>query len=515
MDPNDDVYSDTLNGSDDHANDSPEPFSASAPALCDPQPPPLPLYSPPSAKLRRRSVCPPSLFTESTDTASRSEIIDDDDARRSSQRHHRNLLKLKEIKASEFEEIPAKPNSIQEKKVPPFPSASIVTKEKREESTLTTAVSAKDDVFADSADSSEVPRLVDSPPSNTLEYAAGFVIRAILFQIKILIWLIKFPLWLTVHTCMFIVDPFGTWRKGIRFSTQVLGCAFGFVGIPARVIFKDQKAFWNVAFRCGWGFLWSMVVCCVLFALAVSSLVFSGFVVSGLAQKPTQLIKGFNFDYTKQSPVAYVPLISCAAVVGGHDSVKEIAASKWVGQRVLPPKQNVQVTVSLEVPESGYNRNLGVFQIRTDFLTYSGKTIASLSQPCMLKFRSEPIRLMTTLVNILPLLTGYASETQTLEVKIRGFVEREEPTSCLRVTLEPRSEYIHGAGLPQIYDSSVVIEAQLPFYKRIIWNWKISLFIWIAMTTFFVQFLFLLVCCWPFIIPRSRQRRGPAPRNGK
>ncbi|XLU42346.1 hypothetical protein S245_037160, partial [Arachis hypogaea] len=84
-----------------------------------------------------------------------------------------------------------------------------------------------------------------------------------------------------------------------------------------------------------------------------------GFVVSGLAQKPTQLIKGFNFDYTKQSPVAYVPLISCAGVVGGHDSVKEIAASKWVGQRVLPPKQNVQVTVSLEVPKSGHNRNLG------------------------------------------------------------------------------------------------------------------------------------------------------------
>ncbi|RYR67881.1 hypothetical protein Ahy_A03g014337 isoform A [Arachis hypogaea] len=87
----------------------------------------------------------------------------------------------------------------------------------------------------------------------------------------------------------------------------------------------------------------------------------SGFVVSGLAQKPTQLIKGFNFDYTKQSPVTYVPLISCAGVVGGHDSVKEIAASKWVGQRLLPPKQNVQVIVSLEVLKSGYNRNLGVF----------------------------------------------------------------------------------------------------------------------------------------------------------
>ncbi|MED6157348.1 hypothetical protein PIB30_022315 [Stylosanthes scabra] len=509
MDPNDDVYSQTLDS--DHDSHQPSPDSDSI--LSDVQPPPLPQFSPPSSKLRRRSLCPPSLSAESTDTASRSQIIDDDDddTRKSSQKRHQNLVKSKEIKDSEIEEIPAKPNSIRGKK------ASVVTEEKGEDSTLTTAVSAKHDALADCADSSEVPpRLDDSPPSNPLEYASGFVIGAILFQIKILIWLIKFPLWLTFHTCMFVVDPFGRWRKGIRFSTQVVGSAFGYVGNPARVIFKDQKAFWNVAFTCGWGFLWSMVVCCVLFAVAVSSLVFSGFLVKGLAQKPTQLRQGFNFDYTKQSPVAYVPVTSCAGVDGGHDSKKETAASRWVGQRVLPPKQKVQVTVSLQVPESGYNRNLGVFQVRTDFLTYSGKTIASLSQPCMLKFRSEPIRLIKTLFNIVPLLTGYASETQTLDVNIMGFVEREEPTSCVRVTLEPRSEHIHGAGLPQIYDSSVVIEAQLPFYKRIIWNWKICLFIWIAMTSFVVQVLFLVVCCWPFIIRRTWQkRRRPAPRHNR
>jgi seipin len=34
-----------------------------------------------------------------------------------------------------------------------------------------------------------------------------------------------------------------------------------------------------------------------------------------------------------------------------------------MGERVIPSRHRVQVTVSLRVPESGYNRNLGVFQV--------------------------------------------------------------------------------------------------------------------------------------------------------
>ena len=133
----------------------------------------------------------------------------------------------------------------------------------------------------------------------------------------------------------------------------------------------------------------------------------------------------------------------------------------------------------------------------------------------MLKFRSDPIRLITTFLKIVPLLAGYISETQTLDVKIKGFVEGDVPTSCLRVTLEQRSEYLPGgAGIPQIYDSSVVVESELPLFKRIIWHWKMSIFIWITMTAFIMQFLFVLLCCWPLIIPRTGQRRGSARRTG-
>jgi seipin len=92
------------------------------------------------------------------------------------------------------------------------------------------------------------------------------------------------------------------------------------------------------------------------------------------------------------------------------------------------------------------------------------------------------------------------------------FVGGDIPTSCLKVTLEQRAEYLPGAGIPQIYDSSIFVESELPLIKRILWYWKLSLFIWIAMMAFVMELLFVLLCCWPMIIPRTRKRNGSASR---
>lgn len=145
--------------------------------------------------------------------------------------------------------------------------------------------------------------------------------------------------------------------------------------------------------------------------------------------------------------------------------------------------------------------------MRVDFLSSNGKTIASSSQPYMLRFRSEPIRLSLTILKIVPLIAGYLSETQSLNVKMRGFIEKDDvPTSCLKVTLEHRAEYRPGAGIPEIYDAFLVLESELPFLKRIIWQWKMSIFIWITMVVFIFEVLFLLLCCRPIILPRIRRR---------
>ncbi|KAE9602938.1 hypothetical protein Lal_00049522 [Lupinus albus] len=405
-------------------------------------------------------------------------------------------------------------NGNSSKKVRSFRSLSVITEVKNEDSMLTTA--QNDDALGDSAESALD---LSNSSSNLIDYITGLVISAIVFQFKMLVFFMKLPMLSIFQFCMFFVDPFGTIKKGkcyfMGILSRVCGCVFGCIGPSLEGFFKEDKSFWNVAFRCGWGLLWSIYVCCILIALLISSLMVSGFMVKFLVEKPFQMRQVLNFDYTKQSPIAYVPIMSCAGVGVGKDSENNVAAvSGWVGKGVIPARQKVQVTVSLVVPESGYNRNLGVFQIRVDFLSSNGKTITSSSQPCMLKFRSEPIRLITTFLKIAPLVTGYISETQTLNVKIRGLVVGDAPTSCLKVILEQRAEYLPGAGIPQIYDSSILVESELPLLKRIIWYWKMSIFIWITIMAFMMQLLFVLVCCWPIIIPRTRQRSGSGSGTG-
>lgn len=147
-------------------------------------------------------------------------------------------------------------------------------------------------------------------------------------------------------------------------------------------------------------------------------------------------------------------------------------------------------------------------QIRVDFLSANGRTLASLSKPCMLQFRSEPICLLSTFLKIVPLIAGYVSETQTLNLKIRGFTEGDVPTACLKVTIEQRAEYPPGAGIPEMYDASLILESELPLFKKILWHWKRTIFIWTSMISFMMELLLTLLCCRPMIIPRARPREG-------
>lgn len=149
-----------------------------------------------------------------------------------------------------------------------------------------------------------------------------------------------------------------------------------------------------------------------------------------------------------------------------------------------------------------------------DFLTSNGKVLSSSRRPCMLQFKSNPIRLFSTFLKAAPLVTGYTSESQKLKVDLRGFSEGFIPTACLRVIIEQRAEFHPGGGIPEIYAASLTLESELPFMKRMLWYWKTTLFVWVSMTLFTMEFLLALLCCKPLIIPRLRLRHDPNSRTG-
>lgn len=144
-------------------------------------------------------------------------------------------------------------------------------------------------------------------------------------------------------------------------------------------------------------------------------------------------------------------------------------------------------------------------QVRVEFLSTTGKVTASSSYPCMLRFKSQSIRFAETTFKSIPLIAGFQSEVQILNVKISDFTEGFEPTACLRVILEQRAEYKGtGAGIPELYSASLALESELPQFKRIVWLWRRTIFVWISIMSFFMELLVVLIFCRPIILPRGR-----------
>lgn len=107
------------------------------------------------------------------------------------------------------------------------------------------------------------------------------------------------------------------------------------------------------------GSFWAIYVCVVLMGMFLGAFLGGGLVVRKIVDKPVQIKEELNFDYTKPSPAALVPISSCTGVLNFH--------KKWGGTRMIPANHKFELTVLLNLPESDYNRRLGVFQVYISF----------------------------------------------------------------------------------------------------------------------------------------------------
>ncbi|KAG1359402.1 seipin-2 [Cocos nucifera] len=348
-----------------------------------------------------------------------------------------------------------------------------------------------------------------SQPQGLLVTIAGFVIKSVFFQLGLLISSITFPIWLLHWSFLFLTNPFGTLRRardGIK--ERVLRVWKDLVEKVSPLVFGNlggQQGVGKLAARLAWGCFWSFYVCLVLFGLLMAAFLGGSLFMGRVVEEPLQMTEELNFDYTKPTPDALVPVGSCD---GGLGSGGKAGTWKPGGWRLVPPNHKLQLTISLTLPESDYNRKLGMFQVRAEFLSADGKVMAGSRQPCMLRFKSSHIHLIETFLKSGSLLAGYSSESQILRFKMTGFTEGSEPTVCIRVVLEQRAEYRPGAGIPEIYAASLKLESDLPLFKRLIWNWRRTVYIWISMWLFIMELLIFLVCCRPILVPRSRPVSG-------
>ncbi|KAL8144910.1 hypothetical protein AgCh_003210 [Apium graveolens] len=365
----------------------------------------------------------------------------------------------------------------------------------------------------------DVSKVVNSPsggyqefPFNIIIFLAAIIFKMIGFQINLFLGFFMFPIRLSYFSVMLMMFPFHTMARIRNYVVKLFfGMWVGFYMSLTSFMYKKikaQKALVNLAIRFTWAVFWAIYVCFLLVGLLISGFIIGGLTMRRVVEEPVQTSQPLNFDYTRASPVAFMPIMSSNGVAQSSGMISQdiVQAVGKVDKRAIPYNHKLQLTVSLSLPESEYNRNLGIFQVKVEFLSANGKVTASSSYPSMLQFKSQSVRFAETVFKTIPLVAGFQSESQTLDVKFSDFTEGIEPTACLRVMIEQRAEHQHGAGIPEIYSASLALESELPQLKKIIWCWRRTMFVWISILTFLMELAVILIFCRPLIL--LHQRKG-------
>mmetsp|Transcript_45355 Transcript_45355/g.75639 ORF Transcript_45355/g.75639 Transcript_45355/m.75639 type:complete len:435 (+) Transcript_45355:573-1877(+) len=244
------------------------------------------------------------------------------------------------------------------------------------------------------------------------------------------------------------------------------------------------------------GFLFRQVTALILLSVALLTLslilnIFLRWLV--LPSGSLSYERALYFDYTQPVPTAvtYIkewpgeeqPTGLLSKQAFGEGDVKNVG---FLGQG-----QAYGVSLHLHVPESTVNQNVGMFQVTMELITTRGEVVASQSQPCMLRYRSV---LMTVLTNFLrlPLLPFYDSEeVQDLYLNLFPYKveKRALPLAGVQVKLHPR---FGRRTPPQVYSAHVIVDLHVSFFLRLLHRFALSTLGVGVITVFLFLFAFSL-----------------------
>ncbi|KNA21849.1 hypothetical protein SOVF_039580 [Spinacia oleracea] len=256
----------------------------------------------------------------------------------------------------------------------------------------------------------------------------------------------------------------------------------------------------KVVRKVGYGILGAVYAAMVLALVMAVAVILGVLLVNLWVEKPVVVREKLYFDYTDANP-------SAVFVFGGNRYGKH-------GGGGVPVGHTFHVSVVLVVPDSDYNRDIGVFQLMAEVVATNGKLIARSSQPSMLQFHSYPIRLMRTFIMSFPILLGISRETQTIKVQMLRYKEDNLlRTDAVKITLMPRAGTPYY--LPQIYEAEILMHSKLPRVKELVYNWKWTFYVWTSLSIYVLLLVLLLnffktLLVSPFLQANGRERETEA-----
>ncbi|XP_064593095.1 seipin [Zonotrichia leucophrys gambelii] len=118
-------------------------------------------------------------------------------------------------------------------------------------------------------------------------------------------------------------------------------------------------------------------------------------------------------------------------------------------EKVLLYGQLYRISLELELPESPVNRELGMFMVGLSLYGSDGKTLARSERSAMLHYRSRLLRALHTAAFAGLFLSGFAEQSQTLELELMGRYREDpySPTAGALVEIRSRRVQLYGARL--------------------------------------------------------------------
>ncbi|XP_009620437.1 seipin-1 [Nicotiana tomentosiformis] len=244
----------------------------------------------------------------------------------------------------------------------------------------------------------------------------------------------------------------------------------------------------------GVGILGAAYVGMVLTTLLILSGVLGFGLVRMWAEEPVVLREQLYFDYADIHPKAVFSFAEYGVENYNHNFMM-MKQKKNFG---VPVGHTMYVSLFLLMPESDFNRDIGVFQLVSEALSAEGIIMARSSHPCMLRFRSLPIRLMREFIMSVPLVLGLTAETQRMIIPMLKHKEGTPRTEAIRITMIPRAGTL---ALPQLYQSEIILKSHPPWYKDLAYKWKWTFSVWTSMYMFITLLIILLNWCRPLVFP--------------
>ncbi|XP_022933775.1 seipin-1 [Cucurbita moschata] len=241
--------------------------------------------------------------------------------------------------------------------------------------------------------------------------------------------------------------------------------------------------------RLSYGLVAAAFMCMVMILLLATAASVSAVAIRFWIEEPVARRGNLNFDYTVARPRALYGV----DYRGGMKTKK----TKNLG---IPVGHTFSVSVILLMPESQFNRAVGVFQLSAELISTNGNIIAGSSQPCMLRFRSTPVRFTRTFLSSLPLLLGLSTESQKLTFPVLKYKEQSyQRSGAIQVTITPR---VGTSALPELYEAHILINSKLPWTKELVHRWRWTCFLWSSFYLY-LTFLAIFVYFWRPIVFRA------------